>query len=366
MAFLVPRWPPDPGGLARAAARLARGLADTLPVEVLVPDASLAPGTVVESAAGALRQVRFGVSPREGAQQAWFELLAARAPYRLIHAVYVSETGFVGAYAARYLSTPCLLAARGNDLDRDPFRGDRQAGLLYALAHADAVVGVSAELARKAAALGARGRVLAIPNGVASGRFRPMARDEALAARLGLTGAGPVIAFVGEARAKKGLATMAAAWPRVRAVHPQATLWLVGGVRPGDRALVAGLAGVVEQPPVDADDLPALLALADLCWHPSHQDGLPNAVLEAMACGRATIGARAGGIPDVLGCPALAELLVPPRDPGALADLTLALLADPARRARLEAAGRERAERDFSPTAELRAYLALYGDLGVT
>ncbi len=366
----MPRWPPDAGGLARAAARLARGLATRLPVEALVPDPSLPAGAIAETVDGAMRVVRFGAGRREDVQRTWFELLAARGPYALVHAVYVSETGFPAAHAARYLNIPCLLAARGNDLDRDAFRGDRQAGLLAALGWADVVVGVSAELASRARALGAR-RALAIPNGVSTGRFRPLPPDPALAARLGVAGAAPLIAFVGEARPKKGLATMLAAFARIRAAHPAARLWLIGGVRADGRPILeafatahpADAAAVTVQPPVDADDLPALLALADLCWHPSDRDGLPNALLEAMACGKVTVGARVGGIPDVLDVPGLAELLIPPSDPAALAGLTAALVADQDRVASLAAAGRARVEAAFTPEAEVERYWALYGEL---
>ena len=114
---------------------------------------------------------------------------------------------------------------------------------------------------------------------------------------------------------------------------------------------------VVETPAGDPDDLPALLALADLGWHPSDADGLPNALLESLACGLPTIGARVGGIPDVLDTPELRELLVPPGDPAALAALTTRLLDAPGHLARQ---GRERVLAAFSVDAELDAYLALY------
>lgn len=374
MAFLVPRWPPDPGGLGQAAARLARGLAVHLKVVAFVPDAGLPAGTLAESNDGGVRLVRFGARGTEAAQRGWFELLRGRGPFACVHAVYVSASGFPAVYAARHLNMPCLLAARGNDLDRDPFRAGPQAGLLFALAHADAVVGVSGALAGQARALGAQGRVLAIPNGVAAGRFRPLAPPDGLAGALGVDLPGPLIAFVGEARPKKGLATMLAALAVVRETRPDAHLWLIGGVRADGRALVdafraarpADGAAIIEQPAVDPDDLPALLGLADLGWHPSDADGLPNALLESLACGLATVGTRAGGIPDVLDVPGLNELLVPPGDPAALARVTLALLADPARRVALAEAGRARVLAAFTPEAELQAYLALYRDLGVT
>ena len=59
-------------------------------------------------------------------------------------------------------------------------------------------------------------------------------------------------------------------------------------------------AAVVQTGPVALEALPDHYALMDLTWHPSTHDGLPNAVLESLACGKLAIGARVGGIPDIL------------------------------------------------------------------
>lgn len=78
----------------------------------------------------------------------------------------------------------------------------------------------------------------------------------------------------------------------------------------------------------------------------SLSEGIPVALIEAMSYGIPTIGTRVDGVEELLGDGA--GVLVPPRDPGALADAISALAADPALRAEVGRRGRERVEREFA------------------
>jgi glycosyltransferase involved in cell wall biosynthesis len=95
---------------------------------------------------------------------------------------------------------------------------------------------------------------------------------------------------------------------------------------------------------------------------PSLQDGLPNTLLEGMACARPVIASSVGGIPDALH-DGENGLLVPPGDVDALAAATLQLLSQPDRREQLGNAARATVIRDFSPARELNKNLALYQQL---
>jgi glycosyltransferase involved in cell wall biosynthesis len=123
-----------------------------------------------------------------------------------------------------------------------------------------------------------------------------------------------------------------------------------------------GLAGrVVFAGPVPdaARGLPAL----DLYVSASHREGLPLALLEAMVCGLPVVATAVPGHVDVVE-DGVTGLLVPAADPAALAGAALALLDDPARRRRLGAAGRARAESRFAVSRLVAEIRALYREAG--
>ena len=120
----------------------------------------------------------------------------------------------------------------------------------------------------------------------------------------------------------------------------------------GREAELRDLARSVRLPAVftgllDPGEIVAALAAADVVVHPSLNEIFPNAVGEAMACGRAVVAADAGGTGELLGRDGDAGVLVPAGDSGALADAVEDLLADPGRRDRLGAAARRRIESEF-------------------
>jgi glycosyltransferase involved in cell wall biosynthesis len=109
-------------------------------------------------------------------------------------------------------------------------------------------------------------------------------------------------------------------------------------------------------------DVGALLAAAGVCVLPSLFEGLPLAVLEAMAAGVPVVGTRVCGTAEAVrdGC---TGRLVAPRDPAALAGAILEVLECPALAACWGAAGRRRVRRHFSARRMARATARVYGEL---
>ncbi|MGE5522723.1 MAG: glycosyltransferase family 4 protein [Rhodospirillaceae bacterium] len=109
-------------------------------------------------------------------------------------------------------------------------------------------------------------------------------------------------------------------------------------------------------------DIPELLAASHIVCLPSYREGLPKALVEALAAGRPIVTT------DVPGCRELVKngengILVPPRDAAALARALAELIANPGRRARYGAAGRRRAEQEFHSGIVIDATLRLYESL---
>lgn len=109
-------------------------------------------------------------------------------------------------------------------------------------------------------------------------------------------------------------------------------------------------------------DTAALLNEADLVVLPSVLEGLPLAILEAMAAGKAVVATAIGGTDEAV-IHGETGLLVRPEDPAQLAEAIRTLVDDPALARRLGAGGRERVSRDFSAERMVEAVSRVYGVL---
>ncbi len=108
------------------------------------------------------------------------------------------------------------------------------------------------------------------------------------------------------------------------------------------------------------NDMERVLAQASLVCLPSYREGLPKVLLEAGAVGRAVVTTDVPGCRDVVRH-GDTGLLVPARDPRALADAIRDLLVDPARRRAMGEQARERVETQFSEAVILPRMFAVYG-----
>lgn len=111
-----------------------------------------------------------------------------------------------------------------------------------------------------------------------------------------------------------------------------------------------------------SDRVSLRLAEADVLLHASVAEGIPNVVLEAMACAVPVVATDVGGISEAI-TDGVEGILVAPRDPGQLAHALLQLAGDRALRERMGAAGRARIEQHFTLEGQIQEFLAMYREV---
>ncbi|MDE2150103.1 MAG: glycosyltransferase family 4 protein [Gammaproteobacteria bacterium] len=169
------------------------------------------------------------------------------------------------------------------------------------------------------------------------------------------------VVFVGRQVAVKGLDVLLRAWAET--TRPAGARLVLAGDGPERPALMQqasalGIAETVEFPGT-ISDVPALLAGAAAYVQPSHREGLPNSVLEAMAAGLPVIATRIGGHEDII-AEGETGLLVPPADPGALAAALQRLFENSELRRRLGDQAAAYVRRNFATTVVIERLLDLY------
>ena len=240
----------------------------------------------------------------------------------LILNFWVYPEGYAAVKVAQSLGIPCIVSSRGSDLRRieDPLTRRR---ISYTLRKATYVLAVSDDLRRRAIELGARPeKTAAILNGCDPDTFH--LRDRNAARRqLALSVDEQILLYVGRLAAPKGLLDLFEAFTLLIQENSGLRLICVGS-GPLEGALESwierhGLGKRIvltgERPP---REIAQWMAAADLFCLPSHSEGCPNVLIEAISCGCPAVATDVGGIPELLTRDS--GLLVPPKNTRSLAE----------------------------------------------
>jgi glycosyltransferase involved in cell wall biosynthesis len=274
---------------------------------------------------------------------------------RIVHA-FLPFAGLLTALAAGWARVPIVILSQRASYESTLSPVWRRVAR-WAHRRASHVI-VNSEAARReeiAAGFPAE-RITYVPNGIDA--TLPPANDRA---GLGLP-TGPLAVCVAQFAREKGHADLIAAWPLVRESVPGAALVLVGDgpLRPEIEAQARRLA-VHDSVLFLGFRHPAspYLAAADVVVLPSNSEGMPNAVLEAMALGRPVVATAVGGVPELIEH-GVSGWLVPARAPAALAHAILVALRDRDLGQSLAAAARARVALHFSTQRAVSATQAIY------
>jgi glycosyltransferase involved in cell wall biosynthesis len=280
--------------------------------------------------------------------------LARTTEAALIHA-NGSRAMFYGGLAGRATGRPAIWHVRIAESDGVVDQA------LYALA--TGVIATSRAVARRFRSGAPKVRL--IPNGVDLARLTPRPPSRALGASLGIPPSAPLALCVGRFVPEKGHRHLLKAAARVERAKPGVHWILVGcGELEGELRAQARRLGLEAQVHFAGwrDDVADVLALCDIVVLPSESEGFGRVLVEAMAMAKAVVAAAVGGVPEIV-LDGETGILVPSAAPAPLADAVRSLLDDPARAARLGAAGRARAESTFSLAAHVGGVERVYAEL---
>lgn len=358
---------PTPGGSERQAHQLARALLSR-GHEVRVLTTRLGPGPALvdiegvpvhRAIRGIERGVLFGISYVLTAMGAMVRL---RRHAEVLHAHHLYLDAVAAAAAGRLLRAPALAKVACGGAVGDLARLRRTTGnrvLLRILHGLHRVVAPSRQTEAEVHAAGfSEDGVVRIPNGVDISRFAPTGAVRSdRSAR--------TVLFLGRLDPQKGVNVLLSAWGEVAARLSDFTL-TIGGQGPEGPALRAaaihaGLEGRVRFLGSVLDPETHLRAAAAFVL-PSWHEGLPNALLEAMATGLPCVATTIGGTTDVA-TDERDALLVPPGDSAALAKALLRILTNADLAGRLGTAARLRVVAEFSLEAMVARYEQLYREM---
>ena len=320
LLLISERFAPDLGGVARSATRTALALRRSgIDVHVLAWTRTLQPGELCSTMFGDEPDGKVNLH-RLGLFANWdlsmqhslnvLEWLHSRYQFQGVWGHYIYPAGFMAVLFAETVGLPSTVSARGNDIDRLMFPPGDFARLTWTLDRSTVVSAVSQDLVSKIdLLLGRSTGAVVLGNVVDAAIFRPVSDSAAaLRTKFGIADDEAVLGFCGELRHKKGMPFLLQSLAEVHAVRP-ARLLVIGDVRPREQSTISSFlldhVGLSDQITVtghvdDPVQVAGCLQLCDVVLQQSVWDGLPNAILEAMACERIVIASDAGGIPEVI------------------------------------------------------------------
>jgi glycogen(starch) synthase len=365
ICILTPSFPPQvDGGVAIATGRLVECLLDRghcLTVLTSAPPASGGPGAARLGRRsdrltihGGLVAEPLGRSAERAELWAWMRTRHQQQPFDVMLAYFVYPAGYLACWVGERLRVPVVCSCRGNDISKDIFMAPEPVAVV--LQRSTHLTFVSRSLLDMADVLvPCRARATVIPNAVDAHRFVPAARFPQTHRHTVTVGTSGVL------RWKKGLDLLL---PLIRTLCAETRVRVLVAGYGLDAAASGQLEAFLAQHdlqqqvevtgPLAHARMGRALQRMDLYVSTSYQEGMPNGVLEAMACALPVVATNADGIPQLVE-DGVTGYLCRKGDLDALVDRCRALIAQPQLGRRLGTAGRQRVLRVFRPEQEAAA-----------
>jgi len=274
------------------------------------------------------------------------------------------KSDFFGLMAARIAGVRIVATAHGYHEALWRIRLYRALDLLVLRAF-DRVIAVSDAFRGELVAAGIpAGKVVTIHNAIDGRAFRLSAVEEGgvSRSRLDLSPDDRVVSIVGRLIPEKGHMDFLRAAERIVARVPAVRFLIAGEGRLGpDLEIAAGRMGLTDKVLFlgHRDDVATLMQLTEVVVFPSVREFFPNVLLEAAVVGRPVVATAVGGVPEIV-TNGETGLLVPPRDPVALAEAVERMLCDPEWASAMGRRARARVEERFCLDRMVEATAGVY------
>lgn len=222
-----------------------------------------------------------------------------------IFVTWAYPDGFGSFLISKVLNKPIVIKVHGTDINVYTKYVLRRKMITLALKNCNKVISVSEDLKRRMIDIGVpEEKILVIPNGVDRELFKPMDK-ECCRRDLSLPASGKIILYVGNLCSIKNVEYLIEAFCEVFEKIKNAMLIIVGDGCLKKKLIKqvanAGLTGkVIFGGRRRYDEIPLWMNSSDVLALPSINEGCPNVVLEALACGKPVVASRVGGIPEII------------------------------------------------------------------
>lgn len=353
----------ETGGMERMVSALARAL-DPARFAVRVLCLKRVGGVVAELQAGHIPVHQFRGGRGIIRYMAFFPLARQMRPWApdVVH-THNSASLFFGVPAARMVGAKRLVHTEHGRVFPDAKRYMLAERLLSTLIHR--YVCVSDQTRSDVATYEkiSPDRLCVIPNGVAASTVLTRSEKDGMRQALGIPRDAPIIGTIGRLVWEKDYHSLLRAFRAVRSACEEGVHLVIVGDGPERSALEAAATELEIRNAVHfvglRSDVGRWHLLFDIFAMTSVSEGLPLALLEAMAAGRPIVATRVGGIPTAL-AHGSAGILLEPRDTTAMIEALSSLVQSPTERERLGHAAARRHQSTYSLASMTQAYVNLY------
>jgi len=286
--------------------------------------------------------------------------------FNIIHSHTVTPDGLAGAILGKFFGLPTICSIRGCDINNYPFRSKIYYRFSrYVLENTNILLANNQVILEKARAIARNEiRTACIYNGVDKSLFFPVLEKGPLRRNLSLPRDKVLIVFIGGFMAAKGVSELVHAYGSLNRCEAETHLILIGDgpLLPEIKSRLAQ-DGLIQNVTITGRITQKLAAdylrSSDIFVLPSHTEGMPNALLEAMACGLAAIITPVGGVEEIVQDGQNGQL-VPVGDVAQLRDTMLALTSNETLRSKMGQKALETTADRFSWTTNAVQHESLY------